>query len=216
MSEKIDGTGNATINNIRMAQQIGHPASPASGYDVLYIISGSPHGGLYLKDPAGRQIGPFITGSTGGGSGDFATLQSAVMDYMASNNVDPIDAKLTQGDYVALIFFKGTTTTGYLDATNAIHTVTTGKKLVVLQTFTTVPVQTDQTNRKVRLRNTTDGADVLSEIYCAYTGEMAFFGDSTAKFPEVAAEKVVKLQVYNVNTTKRAVGGIVYCKEVTA
>lgn len=88
MSEKIDGTGNATINNIRMAQQIGHPASPASGYDVLYIISGSPHGGLYLKDPAGRQIGPFITGSASSSSG---ISPGQVISYPSSFTGDTIN-----------------------------------------------------------------------------------------------------------------------------
>jgi hypothetical protein len=63
MAEKIDGSGNAQINNIRLGQQISHPASPASGYEVLYVVSGSAHGGLYLKDSGGQQIGPFITGT---------------------------------------------------------------------------------------------------------------------------------------------------------
>lgn len=62
MARKIDTDAN--INRVRFSQQASHPPNPDSGYDYLYIISGSPHGGLYLKDSLGRQIGPFITGST--------------------------------------------------------------------------------------------------------------------------------------------------------
>lgn len=65
MARKIDTDAN--INSIRFSQQMSHPASPASGYESLYIISGSAHGGLYVKDSGGRQIGPFITGSSSGG-----------------------------------------------------------------------------------------------------------------------------------------------------
>jgi hypothetical protein len=61
MARKIDT--DAEIDRIRMSMQFSHPSNPDSGYDWLYIISGSAHGGLYLKDPSGRQIGPFITGS---------------------------------------------------------------------------------------------------------------------------------------------------------
>jgi len=53
----------ANIDQVRLKQETAHPASPASGYELLYIISGSAHGGLYVKDSSGRQIGPFITGT---------------------------------------------------------------------------------------------------------------------------------------------------------
>ena len=61
MARKIDTDAN--INSVRFSQQTSHPSSPASGYESLYIISGSAHGGLYVKDSGGRQIGPFITGT---------------------------------------------------------------------------------------------------------------------------------------------------------
>jgi hypothetical protein len=54
----------AEIDTVRLTQQGGHPSSPSSGYESLYVISGSPHGGLYVKDSAGKQIGPFITGTS--------------------------------------------------------------------------------------------------------------------------------------------------------
>lgn len=63
----------AVINQERLKQQTSHPASPASGFELLYVISGSPNGGLYLKDSSGRQIGPFITGT--------ATINNPEHDY---------------------------------------------------------------------------------------------------------------------------------------
>lgn len=54
---------NAEIDQIRLTQQMAHPSAPASGYENLYLISGSMNGGLYLKDSSGKQIGPFITGT---------------------------------------------------------------------------------------------------------------------------------------------------------
>lgn len=53
----------ANIDQVRLKQETAHPSSPASGYELLYIISGSAHGGMFLKDSSGRQIGPFITGT---------------------------------------------------------------------------------------------------------------------------------------------------------
>lgn len=67
MARKIDTDAN--INSVRFAQQTSHPSSPASGYESLYVVSGSAHGGLYVKDSAGRQIGPFITGTASAAAG---------------------------------------------------------------------------------------------------------------------------------------------------
>lgn len=74
----------ANINRIRLAQQTSHPASPASGYNYLYIISGSAYGGLYLEDSSGRQIGPFITGSSGGAGITLISEQTLSAD---TNNI---------------------------------------------------------------------------------------------------------------------------------
>lgn len=67
MARKIDT--DAVINKVRLKQQFSHPSSPESGHNWLYVISGSAHGGLYLEDASGRQIGPFITGSASSGGG---------------------------------------------------------------------------------------------------------------------------------------------------
>lgn len=61
MTVQIDTT--AENNGLRLVQQGASPSSPSAGHSLLYIASGSSHGGLYVKDDAGRNIGPFITGS---------------------------------------------------------------------------------------------------------------------------------------------------------
>lgn len=76
MARKIDT--DAEIDRIRMAMQFSHPSSPDSGYDWLYVVSGSAHGGLYLKDPSGRQIGPFITGTPTPSELDYVQFTSNV------------------------------------------------------------------------------------------------------------------------------------------
>lgn len=58
MTVQIDTT--AVINAVRLAQQRSAPSAPASGYEMLYIISGSVNGGLFLKDSSGEAYGPFI------------------------------------------------------------------------------------------------------------------------------------------------------------
>lgn len=99
MTVQIDTT--AVTNGVRLVQQTAHPSSPASGFEQLYVISGSPHGGLFLKDSSGRQIGPFITGSAGGGgsstslsydkktlsSGDLNTTSTSFADIHANLNI---------------------------------------------------------------------------------------------------------------------------------
>ncbi len=54
---------NAEINGIRFKEQGSDPASPASGYQLVYVKSG----GVYVKNAGGNVTGPFGTG--GGGSG---------------------------------------------------------------------------------------------------------------------------------------------------
>ena len=61
MTVQIDTT--AEIDGVRLIQQTTHPAAPAAGHELLYVVSGSSHGGLFVKDSSGREIGPFITGS---------------------------------------------------------------------------------------------------------------------------------------------------------
>ncbi len=80
----------ANIVRVRLNQQTSHPSAPVSGYNYLYIISGSAHGGLYLEDSAGRKIGPFITGSSPSSGGALILLEqhtasnSASLDFTTS------------------------------------------------------------------------------------------------------------------------------------
>lgn len=92
MSEKIDGSGNAEINNIRFVQQMSHPSSPSSGHELLYMMSGTAHGGLFVKTSDGKQIGPFITGTSGG------SLTSVNLGY---TSVGGTSDSLSQSKYVA-------------------------------------------------------------------------------------------------------------------
>lgn len=84
----VNISSNAEIDSVRLTQQGNHPSSPASGYESLYVISGSPHGGLFLKDSAGKQIGPFITGSpaAAGGGNLSVTFEGSTTTYGADTN----------------------------------------------------------------------------------------------------------------------------------
>lgn len=74
MTTQIDTT--AVNQGVRLVDRGTHPSAPASGFKSLYVISGSPHGGLYVEDNGGRLIGPFITGTaTVAGSGDLVFLE---------------------------------------------------------------------------------------------------------------------------------------------
>lgn len=103
MAEKIDTTGNAEINNVRFSQQTSHPSNPSSGHVGLYIISGSAHGGLYMKDSSGREIGPFITGSSGGGTFTDYSATSTVVGWAATPTVQIWTFK--NGRLVTVMFY---------------------------------------------------------------------------------------------------------------
>lgn len=147
--------------------------------------------------------------------GDFSIILAATMDYLAENNSDPIDTKLTQGSYISLIYFASHDANSWKDATNAIHTVTAGKVLIPVYIFRNTTLPQDSASRRMRLYNTTDSTDVIGYLDFLQGG-IIWSGDgaTASKLFEVAAAKVVKLGIWNVNTTKRAAGGFVICKEV--
>jgi hypothetical protein len=72
MTVQIDTT--AEIDGVRLVQQGSHPATPDAGHSIVYLVSGTPSGGLYVKDDQGRQIGPFITGSAAVAPGSGALI----------------------------------------------------------------------------------------------------------------------------------------------
>lgn len=147
-----------------------------------------------------------------------AGLWETIMDYCAANNSDPIDTKLSINGYVVLVYFASHNQAGAANAksaTNAVHTVTVGKTLVVMYLWPSVPVQQDTTNRQVRLQNTTDGTTVIVVGDFKSNGWEWIFDTATpSQFPTVAAGKLVKMQIINGDANRRAIGGVCICKEV--
>jgi len=98
-----------------------------------------------------------------------------------------------------------------------VHTVTTGKTLIVVQVRPSAWLAADTTNRGVRLRNVTDSVDVIPKTYPAFInpGEYPYVEAGGASgFFQVAAGKQVSLDVYNGDTNNRGSGAVVICKEV--
>ena len=201
----------AEINSVRLVQQTTAPSSPSSGHNLLYVVSGSAHGGLFLKDSSGRLIGPFITGS----SSTSTPIMEQVYAYMASNNSDPIDTLITSGNYRVFIYLGSQNTSAWNGATNATYTVPAGKTLVVLQTIPTAFVAADPTNRRVRFQNTTDTI-TLVDYLDFYQSGFIWVGDLTtpSALTTVAAGKTSRLEIWNADSNKRAIGGIAICYEI--
>lgn len=61
MTVQIDTT--AENNGLRLVDQGTHPSAPSAGHSLLYIVSGSAQGGLFVETPSGQKIGPYITGT---------------------------------------------------------------------------------------------------------------------------------------------------------
>lgn len=61
MTVQIDTT--AENNGLRLIDQGTHPSAPSAGHSLLYIVSGSAQGGLFVEDASGKKIGPYITGT---------------------------------------------------------------------------------------------------------------------------------------------------------
>lgn len=154
----------------------------------------------------------------GGSSTGFSALMASVMDYLAGNNSDPIDTKLTSGSYVALVYFTSNNTNSWKGATNATHTVAVGKKAVLVYTgFSSKNIEDTSGGRNVRLQNTTDTATVIAAL-TQYQHASPYYWDgdlaTASKFPEVAAGKTIRIEVLNTDTNKRASGAFVIFKEV--
>lgn len=148
---------------------------------------------------------------------------NAVMDWYAANNADDMDHKITNGDFIALIHHDldaNTGTGGYVSPSTAIHTVTTGKKAVVVRVAPSQGTKSDTGFRGMRLQNTTDTVEVVSQA--AFSNVATDVPDGNAdsagggKLPEVAAGKVIELQTYNQTAATRRRGGFVILKEVDA
>lgn len=135
-------------------------------------------------------------------------------------NTDPVDTLIQSGAYRLFIFFGSHNAASSKAATNAVFTVPVGKKLIVLSYEPSTGVRTDTANRFCKFRNVTDGTDVLAETdfnvgsasFLVWSGDLG----NPSKLKEVVAEKQVRLEIRNVDANKRAMGGWVLCREVTA
>lgn len=158
------------------------------------------------------------------GDGTWATIAGAsgtpIMEQIweaMDANADPVDTLITSGSYRIFIYMGSQNANAWKAATNATYTVPVGKKLVVLQVFASGGAPVD-TNRDARLFNSTDAAEVVRVNAGAHSGRFSWQGDAAtaSKNQEIAAGKTVRLEVWNVNTTKRASGIVVICRELNA
>lgn len=146
-------------------------------------------------------------------------LMTLIYDAIANGTDDPIDRKIVSGSYIILIWFKGNNTSGWSSPTNALHTVTTGKRFIVVASWGSSAILGDGGSRKARLRNVTDGNNVVEDYYFTtpygqlnipYVGD----GGTATTLNSAASAKAIELQLWNTDSTKRAMGAIVLGKEV--
>jgi hypothetical protein len=107
MTVQIDTT--AENNGVRLVKQGTHPSAPSAGHVILYYVTGTSSPGLFIEDVNGARIGPFITGSSGGGSG-LAFLET----HTASNSatLDFTNLSSTYDEYLLIV-------SNFIPATNA-------------------------------------------------------------------------------------------------
>lgn len=147
----------------------------------------------------------------------FAGILSAVYDWYVANNATNMDHKITAGDYIALIHHDTNATSGFLSPTTATHTVTTGRKAVILLSRGSTSVVNDISFRGMRLQNTTDTVTVIAQGTAFRDGRDLTDGGGggdDAKLKEVAAGKVIELQTWNADANTRGRGGFVILKEI--
>lgn len=130
-------------------------------------------------------------------------------------NADPIDFlvdDVSNTGQVAFVYAGSHNANSWKAATNAVYTVPVAKKLVVKQVFTDQN-ETD-TARDARLFNVTDATEVVRRNSLPYASSVFLWsGDlaTASKFPEVAASKQVRLEIWNLDTQKRSMLWIVKC-----
>src|SRR5258706_229218 len=142
---------------------------------------------------------------------DFWILMDMVHSYLVNNNTDPIDSILTQGNYVALIFFGSTSTTNTYQPASNTYTVTSGQTLYPLYICISSAISTDSPNRHVDLYNNTDSVEVLSFTE-VYAGFITWSGDAATPslVPSVASGKNIVLRISNtLGVIKRAIGAFI-------
>lgn len=119
--------------------------------------------------------------------------------------------------YIVLGHFRTTSTVGWTLASNAVHTVASGKTLLILELRLTAGVPADNANRKMRVYNRTDATNVIGEndgiwLYGQSFSYIEAYGGNG--FATVAAGKQIALDVWVSNALSRGLGGLVICKEI--
>lgn len=146
-------------------------------------------------------------------------IDSLIRAYMAQQSAlgATMDAKLVASDgSIALVFFKATTTSGWEEAVNAVHTVTAGKTAVVTEIREAAVMYQDSGNRKARLYNSTDATEVVTQTPFTVANPTYYYagdGGATPGLPNIAAGKTVKASLWNSGTTARAMGCIFILNE---
>lgn len=165
-------------------------------------------------DAANNEVDVTITNTGGGGGGSAmdalrAQVESAIVSGVPSTH---IDTKYTSGGWIALVYF-GTSSGTTWTAAATTHTVTAGKTLYLVAMETNEGIFEDYNNRRVRLRNVTDGTDVVPDnrkkSYFVWEGDLG-----AEAWPSVAAGKQIQIEKWGSNADQRAVGVIYYCVEV--
>jgi hypothetical protein len=131
-------------------------------------------------------------------------------------NADPVDAQVTSGSYIILVYFGSQNANAWKSATNATYTVPVGKKLIVC---CRIPVTNcGDSARNARLYNSTDAAAIDTIGADGVGTSIPWGGDAgnASKLSEVAAGKVIVVQLWNTDTTKRAMGVAYVCRLVDA
>ena len=125
-----------------------------------------------------------------------------------SANTDPIDFVDTSiPNMVILGYYGSQNANAWKSATNATYTTPTGKTLIPYY-FT---LQGDSANRRVQVYNNTDATTYIS--YTTFNGMFlnSWGGDAATPStfnPVLPANKKITLQIWNPDTTKRAMGGV--------
>lgn len=143
-------------------------------------------------------------------SGD---IQLDIWDHIAANNSDPIDTALTNGAYVALLFFSSHNANSWVSASTT-YTVPVGKKAVVTHVEATASLRADPAYRRARLYSVSGSAEAIAYNHFQYGGVL-WEGDIAvaSKAIEFAAGDEVRLELWNGDTNKRALGAYIVFRE---
>lgn len=149
-------------------------------------------------------------GTAGGGGGGVTGFLKVLQDIYGAISEGSWDQHYSDGDWHGLLYGRSGADSAWVDATNAVYTVPTGKKAVIARYSADSGVAFVGHGGYVegRVRNTTDSTDVVASSYFRDRGVGGDFWGGGA-LNEVAAGKTMKLGIYLKNDTTRA--GAVWC-----